>query len=86
MRLLRDRKRAAGGAGDAIRAATAAGAEASERLASATEVHAAADRQAAGERGIVDDLRVLRERNHIAQLIVESLTQGKHPRPEAGDR
>jgi hypothetical protein len=78
MRLLPKKKVHGGGAGDAMRAAAEAGVEAGERLASAGEVHAAAARQAAGEKGIIDDLRALRERNHIAALIVASLR-------EAGD-
>jgi len=73
MRLLPRKRTPDAGAADAMRAAITAGAEADRRLARASAVRAAAARQAEGERGIISDLRTLRERNHIAALIVDSL-------------
>jgi hypothetical protein len=79
MRLLP--RRYAPGSGDAERAvgaAVAAGAEAAERLASASKVRAGADAQAAREKHtIVSDIRAMRQRNHLADLILESVRGGK---------
>lgn len=64
----------AGDAEQAISQAVTAGAEADERLASASEVRAGADAQAAHEqRTIISELRAMRERNHLADLILESV-------------
>jgi hypothetical protein len=74
------RKRAprTGDAEAAIRQAESAGAEAGERLASASEVRAEASRQADHEqRTIVSELRAMRERNHLAELILDSVKRGQ---------
>lgn len=64
-------------ASDAIDAAITAGAEADERLASASQVRAGADRQAAHEqRTIVSEIRAMRERNHLAEMILDSVQRG----------
>jgi hypothetical protein len=64
-------------ASDAAAAARTAGAEAAERLADASEVRAGAERQAAHEQHtIVSELRAIRERNHLADLILESVQRG----------
>jgi hypothetical protein len=80
MRLIR-RKRGQrnGDARAAVSNAIAAGAEASERLASATETRAAATHQAAHEqRTIISELRAMREQNHLAAMILASV---KRERP-----
>lgn len=65
-----------GDAEAAISQAVAAGAEADERLACASEVRAGADAQAARERHtIVSELRAMRERNHLADLILDSVVK-----------
>lgn len=67
-----------GGAEAAISQAITAGAEADERLASASEVRAGADRQAAHEkRTIISELRAMRERNHLADMILDSVKRGQ---------
>lgn len=64
-------------ASDAVDAAVTAGAEASERLVSAAEVRAGAAEQAAHEqRTIIAELRAMRERNHLADLIMDSVRRG----------
>jgi hypothetical protein len=76
MRLLHRRNRAPrpDAAKAAVSDAIAAGAEASERLASASETHAAASDQAAHEqRTIISELRAMRERNHLAEMILASV-------------
>jgi hypothetical protein len=75
MRLLPSkRKPRATSARDAVSQAVAAGSEASERLASASEVRAGADALAAHEqRTIISELRAMRERNHLADLILDSV-------------
>jgi hypothetical protein len=69
------------GAGDAAQAVTlavAAGAEAAGRLASASEVRAGADAQAAREKHtIVSEIRAMRERNHLAEMILDSVKRGQ---------
>lgn len=66
-------------ASDAVDAAISAGAEADERLASASGVRAGASAQAAHEqRTIISELRAMRERNHLADLILDSVKRG-HP-------
>jgi hypothetical protein len=78
MRLLRRREPRAGDAERAITQAVSAGAEASERLASASEVRAGADAQVARERQtIVTEIRAMRERNHLAELILDSVKRGQ---------
>jgi hypothetical protein len=73
MRLIKRRARRAGDAERAIAQAVSAGAEADERLASASEVRGAATEQAAhDQRGIISELRAIRERNHLAEMIVDS--------------
>lgn len=80
MRLLKRRKSRAGDAARAITQATSAGEEAIERLTTATSVRAGADLQAAHEkRTIVSDLRAMRERNHLAEMILESVRRGGKP-------
>jgi hypothetical protein len=77
VRLLKRRAARGGDALKAISQAVSAGAEADERLASATEVRGAAAEQAAHEqRTIVSELRAMRERNHLADLIVDSVKRG----------
>lgn len=79
MRLPR-RKRGprAGDAEQAISQAVTAGAEADERLASASEVRTGAARQAAHEqRTIISELRAMRERNHLADMILDSVKRGQ---------
>lgn len=77
MRLHR-RKPRAGDAEQAISEAMSAGAEADERLASASEVRAGATAQAAHEqRTIISELRAMRERNHLAELILDSVKRGQ---------
>lgn len=79
MRLHR-RKRGppAGGAEQAISQAISAGAEADERLAFASEVRAGAAAQADWEqRTIVSELRAMRERNHLADMILDSVQRGR---------
>lgn len=81
MRLPRHRKRTPrdGDAEAAISQAEAARVEAGERLAAASEVRAGAAAQAAHEqRTIVSELRAMRERNHLADLILDSVKRG-HP-------
>ncbi len=64
----------------AVTAAQTAGKEAGERLASASEVRAGADAQAAREqRTIIADLRAMRERNNLAALVLGSMRQGEGP-------
>lgn len=66
-----------GDAEQAISQAEAAGAEADERLASASEIRAGAAAQAAHEqRTIISELRAMRERNHLADLILDSVQRG----------
>ena len=78
MRLHRRRPAPAGDAEAAVSQAVSAGAEAAERLASASEVHAEASRQAASEQtGIISELRAMRERNHLAEMILESVRRGQ---------
>lgn len=78
MRLLRKRHSRGGDAERAISQAVSAGAEADERLASATEVRGAADVQAARDRrGVIAELRAMRERNHLADLILDSVRRGQ---------
>jgi hypothetical protein len=78
MHLRRKRAPRAGDAEAAISEAVSAGAEADERLASASEVRAEASRQADHEqRTIVSELRAMRERNHLADLILESVKRGQ---------
>jgi hypothetical protein len=77
---LRRRKRTPrdGDAEQAISQAISAGAEADERLASASEIRAGATAQAAHEqRTIVSELRAMRERNHLAELILDSVKRGQ---------
>jgi hypothetical protein len=77
MRLLRKREPRTGDAERAVTQAISAGAEASERLASATQVRAGADAQAAHEkRTIISELRAMRERNHLADMILDSVQHG----------
>lgn len=60
----------------AISQAISAGAEADERLAYAAEVRAGAARQAEHEqRTIVSELRAMRERNHLADMILDSIVK-----------
>ena len=74
----KNREPPAGDAEAAIRQAVTAGAEADERLVSATEVRAQASAQADHEeRTIVSELRAMRERNHLADLIEASLIQAR---------
>jgi hypothetical protein len=76
MRLHRKREARQGDAARAITQAVAAGAEADERLASATEVRAGADAQAAREqRTIIAELRAMRQRNHLADMILDSVVK-----------
>jgi hypothetical protein len=73
---LRLKKRRPGGieATAAISDAITAGTEAGERLASASEVRAGATAQAAHEqRTIISELRAMRERNHLADLILDTV-------------
>lgn len=61
----------------AVSAAVKAGSEASERLASASDLRAGASEQAAHEqRTLIADLRAMRERNHLGDLIVDSVRRG----------
>lgn len=79
MRLLH-RNRAPGttDAQAAVSRAITAGAEASERLARASETQAEAAEQAAHEqRTIISELRAIREQNHLAQLIYDSVRRGQ---------
>lgn len=77
-RLRKKRGPPAGDAEQAISQAEAARAEAAERLASASEIRAGAARQAAHEqRTIVSELRAMRERNHLAELILDSVKRGQ---------
>jgi hypothetical protein len=67
-----------GDPGAAISEAASAAAEATERLASASQVRAGAARQAAHEqRTIISELRAMRERNHLAEMILESVRRGR---------
>ena len=80
MRLHRKRQAGQGDATRAITQAVAAGAEAEERLASASEVRAGADAQAAREqRTIIAELRAMRERNNLASLVLDSVQRGGQP-------
>ncbi len=75
-RLRRKREPRTGDAEQAISQAVTAGAEADERLAFASEVRAGADAQAARERQtIISELRAMRERNHLADLILDSVVK-----------
>lgn len=86
MRLLPRRNRAKGdpgGARAAVSAATAAGADADQRLAAASEIRARSDEQAEGEqRGIISELRAIRARNNFAALILASAEH--HQKRERG--
>lgn len=77
---LRLRKKRAGTAGEAQRAtgaAQAAAAAAGERLAEASITRAGAERQAGAEHaGIIAELREMRRRNNLAQMILDSV-EGK---------
>ena len=75
MRLRRSkRSRTRTGTGDAIDAAVTAAAEAQLRLATAGDVRRAAEQKAADEKEtVVATIRSLRERNHLAEIIAESL-------------
>jgi hypothetical protein len=74
----RKREPRTGDPGAAISEAASAAAEASERLAAASEVRAGAERQAGHEqRTIISELRAMRERNHLADLIEASLIQAR---------
>ena len=64
----------------AVTMASAAGADAETRLAAAAEIRAGADAQAASEqRGIITELRAMRERNHLADMILDSIKRGGQP-------
>jgi len=77
VRLLRRRDPHPGDAARAITQAVSAGAEASERLVSASEVRAETDAQVAHERQtIVSEIRAMRERNHLADVIIGSVRGG----------
>lgn len=66
-----------GDAEEAISDARTAAVEAGERLASAAEIRAGAAEQAAHEqRTIVSELRAMRERNHLADMILDSVRRG----------
>jgi hypothetical protein len=74
------RKKRAGTAGEAQRAtgaAQAARAEAGERLAEASEARTSAERQSEREHAtIISELREMRRRNNLAQMILDSV-EGK---------
>lgn len=79
MRLPRRHARVTGDAQEAVSSAIAAGTEASKRLADASETRAQASEQAAHEqRTIIKDLREMRRRNHLADLIAASIEK-RHP-------
>jgi hypothetical protein len=62
----------------AVSHAITAGAEASERLASASETHSAAAEQAAHEqRTVIAGLRAMRTQNHLAEMIYDSVRRGR---------
>lgn len=66
-----------GSAEEAISAARSAAAEAGERLASAAGIRADAAEQAAHEqRTLITELRAMRERNHLADMILDSVHRG----------
>jgi hypothetical protein len=75
MRLIpRKRKPRTDAAKAAVGDALTAGAEASERLASASETRAAAADQAAHEqRTVIRELRRMRAENHLAEMILNSV-------------
>lgn len=80
MHLRRKRAQGTGDAQAAIAQAVTAGAEADERLASATEVRAQASAQADHEkRTIISEIRAMRERNHLGAMILDSITRRGHP-------
>jgi hypothetical protein len=77
MRLFKSRVSRGGDAERAVSQAAEAGAEATERLASAAEVRAGASEQADHERRtVISELRSMRERNHLAELILASIKRG----------
>ena len=79
IRLGRSRPHGSDAAQDALTSAEAAGDAASERLASATETRASAERQAASEQaGIISDLRQMRRKNNLAQMVLDSVEGKRH--------
>jgi len=74
----RKRTMRTGDAEAAVREAVSAGAEACERLASASEVRAEASAQADHEKHtLISELRAMRERNHLADMILDSVRGGR---------
>jgi hypothetical protein len=77
MRLFRKHSPPVSDAEQAIAEAVSAGTEAGERLISAQKVRAGASQQAAHEqRTIISELRAMREHNHLADLVLESIKRG----------
>jgi hypothetical protein len=80
MRLIRKRAGRPDAAKAAVNDAITAGTEASERLASASETHAAAAGQAAHEqRTVITELRRMRAENHLAEMILASVRREPPP-------
>jgi hypothetical protein len=78
MRLTRKRAAPPSISQAAVSHAIAAGVEASGRLAAASETRSAAAELAAHEqRTVVAGLRAMREQNHLAQLIMDSIRRGR---------
>lgn len=74
----RNRTPRTGDAEAAVSQAAAAGAAADERLATAREIRAGATGQAAHEKHtLISEIRAMRERNHLADLILDSVRRGQ---------